>query len=204
MFDGTPCHTLYVKNLNDKVKKLELLRQLYSIFSSYGTVIDIMVSKAPKMRGQAFITFKDISDAANAMKRMQGFPFYEKAMNIAYSRRESHVITQAKKYVPAKDERTLAKETNAKVAAKKKTSDEEEPAATIYVENLPDEANESMLNLLFSQFPGFKKSRPIPAGGKAFVEFADAGAATSAKDALQGFKVTPERPIKLTFAKNNS
>ena len=68
-----------------------------------------MVSKAPKMRGQAFITFKDISDAANAMKRMQGFPFYEKAMNIAYSRRESHVITQAKKYVPAKDERTLAK-----------------------------------------------------------------------------------------------
>ena len=58
-------------------------------------------------------------------------------------------------------------ETNAKVAAKKKTGgEEEEPAATIYVENLPDEANESMLNLLFSQFPGFKKSRPIPAGGK--------------------------------------
>jgi RNA recognition motif-containing protein len=64
----------------------------------------------------------------------------------------------------------LTLETNAKVAAKKKTSDEEEPAATIYVENLPDEANESMLNLLFSQFPGFKKSRPIPAGGKGFFD----------------------------------
>ncbi len=36
----------------------------------------------------------------------------------------------------------------------------------------------------------------------AFVEFADPGAATSAKDALQGFKVTPDRPIKLTYAKN--
>ena len=104
-------------------------------------------------------------------------------MMISFAKRESHVITQAKKYVPPKDERTLAKglskkqniqniertfkETNAKVAAKKKPAgDEEEPAATIYVENLPDEANESMLNLLFSQFPGFKKSRPIPAGGK--------------------------------------
>ncbi|CBY13172.1 unnamed protein product [Oikopleura dioica] len=203
MFDGTPCHTLYVKNLNDKIKKIELTRQLYAMFSTYGMVLDIMVSKAPKLRGQAFITYKDISDAANALKRMQGFPFYEKAMMISFAKRESHVITQAKKYVPPKDERTLAKETNAKLAAKKKPAgDEEEPAATIYVENLPDEANESMLNLLFSQFPGFKKSRPIPAGGKAFVEFADPGAATSAKDALQGFKVTPDRPIKLTYAKN--
>ena len=33
----------------------------------------------------------------------------------------------------------------------------EEISATIYVENLPNEANESMLNLLFQQFPGFKK-----------------------------------------------
>ena len=87
MYDGTPCHTLYVKNLNDKIKKIELTRQLYALFSTYGMVIysyqtqkteiktlkvlDIMVSKAPKLRGQAFITYKDISDAANAMKRMQ-------------------------------------------------------------------------------------------------------------------------------------
>ena len=47
-----------------------------------------------------------------------------------------------------------------------------------------------------------KFSRPIPSGGKAFIEFMDATQATTAKDALQGFKVTPERPIKLTFAKN--
>ena len=53
---------------------------------------------------------------------------------------------------------------NAKVAAKKRAAGGatpmeggEEPNATIFVENLPNEANESMLNLLFSQFPGFKK-----------------------------------------------
>ena len=39
----------------------------------------------------------------------KGFPFYEKAMMISFAKRESHVITQAKKYVPPKDERTLAK-----------------------------------------------------------------------------------------------
>ena len=56
---------------------------------------------------------------------------------------------------------------NAKLAKKKgavPTANGEEASATIYVENLPNEANESMLNLLFQQFPGFKKSRPLPSG----------------------------------------
>ena len=60
---------------------------------------------------------------------------------------------------------------NAKVAAKKRAAGgaaapqegSEEPNATIFVENLPNEANESMLNLLFSQFPGFKKRSVEPA-----------------------------------------
>ena len=30
-----------------------------------------MVSKAPNMRGQAFLTFKEIAEASNAMKRLQ-------------------------------------------------------------------------------------------------------------------------------------
>ena len=47
-----------------------------------------------------------------------------------------------------------------------------------------------------------KVSRPIPSGGKAFIEFHESTQASTAKDALQGFKVTPERPIKLSFAKN--
>ena len=61
-------------------------------------------------------------------------------------------------------------ELNAKLAKKRgavaMAPNGEEASATIYVENLPNEANESMLNLLFQQFPGFKKSRPLPSGGK--------------------------------------
>jgi len=167
MLEGRPCHTIYVNNLNDKVKKLELIRSLYSLFSSYGMVIDIMVSKTPKLRGQAFLTFKEIADASTAMRRLQGFPFYDKPMKIAFAKRESTIITQAKKYQAPKDERAQAKEQNAKLAAKRRAAggggalpsveSGEEPNATIFVENLPTEANESMLNLLFSQFPGFKK-----------------------------------------------
>lgn len=32
------------------------------------------------MRGQAFVVFKDISSATNALRSMQGFPFYDKPM----------------------------------------------------------------------------------------------------------------------------
>ena len=32
------------------------------------------------MRGQAFIVFRDIGSATNALRQMQGFPFYDKPM----------------------------------------------------------------------------------------------------------------------------
>lgn len=32
------------------------------------------------MRGQAFVIFKEISSASNALRSMQGFPFYDKPM----------------------------------------------------------------------------------------------------------------------------
>merc|ERR1712227_228836 len=200
--EGRPCHTIYINNINDKVKKVELLRQVYALTSTYGQVIDIMISKAPKLRGQAFVTYKEIADASSAIKRLQGFPFYDKPLKVAFARRESTMITQAKKYQAPKDERAQAKEMNAKLAKKKgavPTANGEEASATIYVENLPNEANESMLNLLFQQFPGFKKSRPLPSGGKAFIDFAEARQAASAKTALNGFKVTPEKAIQLSF-----
>lgn len=32
------------------------------------------------MRGQAFVIFKEMSSATNALRSMQGFPFYDKPM----------------------------------------------------------------------------------------------------------------------------
>ena len=36
--------------------------------------------KTLKMRGQAFVIFKDINSGTNALRSMQGFPFYDKPM----------------------------------------------------------------------------------------------------------------------------
>lgn len=32
------------------------------------------------MKGQAFVIFKEVNSASNALRSMQGFPFYDKPM----------------------------------------------------------------------------------------------------------------------------
>lgn len=39
-----------------------------------------MALKTLKMRGQAFVIFKEVTSATNALRGMQGFPFYDKPM----------------------------------------------------------------------------------------------------------------------------
>uniref|UniRef100_A0A3B4GC40 Small nuclear ribonucleoprotein polypeptide B2 n=1 Tax=Pundamilia nyererei TaxID=303518 RepID=A0A3B4GC40_9CICH len=78
--DIRPNHTIYINNINDKIKKEELKRSLYALFSQFGQVIDIVAMKTMKMRGQAFVIFKELAAATNALRQLQGFPFYNKPM----------------------------------------------------------------------------------------------------------------------------
>lgn len=94
--DIRPSHTIYINNLNEKIKKDELKKSLYAIFSQFGQILDIVALKTLKMRGQAFIIFKEIASATNALRTMQGFPFYDKPMRINYAKTESDVIAKAK------------------------------------------------------------------------------------------------------------
>ncbi len=50
------------------------------MFSQFGTVLDVVALKTLRMRGQAFVVFKDTASATNAMRAMQKFPFYDKPM----------------------------------------------------------------------------------------------------------------------------
>lgn len=58
----------------------ELKRSLYALFSQFGQIIDIVAMKTMKMRGQAFVVFKELAAATNALRQLQGFPFYNKPM----------------------------------------------------------------------------------------------------------------------------
>ncbi|XP_055712946.1 U1 small nuclear ribonucleoprotein A [Phlebotomus papatasi] len=216
--DIRPNHTIYINNLNEKVKKEELKKSLYAIFSQFGQILDIVAMTTLKMRGQAFVIFKEISSATNALRTMQGFPFYDKPMRIQYSKTDSDLVAKMKgtfkerpkKVKPPKpisSEDKKAKKTknvnNADASGTNASSTTEQPPNQIlFLTNLPEETNEMMLSMLFNQFPGFKEVRLVPNRHDiAFVEFASELQSSAAKEALQGFKITPTHAMKISFAK---
>ncbi|CRL02449.1 CLUMA_CG015081, isoform A [Clunio marinus] len=212
--DIRPSHTIYINNLNEKVKKDELKKSLYAIFSQFGQILDIIALKTLKMRGQAFIIFKEISSATNALRTMQGFPFYDKPMRINYSKTESDVIAKAKGTFKERAKKPKVQKIQEEKKAKKpKSMDptqaaiqssnaEQPPNQILFLTNLPDETNEMMLSMLFNQFPGFKEVRLVPGRHDiAFVEFASEIQSGAAREALQNFKITPTHSMKISFAK---
>ena len=74
----------------------DLKKSLYAIFSQFGQILDIVALKTLKMRGQAFVIFQDITAATTAAKSMQGFPFYDKPMRIAFAKTDSDIIAKKK------------------------------------------------------------------------------------------------------------
>lgn len=74
-------YSLYVTNLpSAKIQKDDLRLSLYTLFTTYGSVLDVIALKTMKMRGQAHIVFKDIQSATQAMRALQGFEFFGKEM----------------------------------------------------------------------------------------------------------------------------
>jgi RNA recognition motif-containing protein len=58
----------------------ELKRSLYALCSQYGKILDIVALKTPKLRGQAWVAFSEITSATNAFRGLRDFDFYGKSM----------------------------------------------------------------------------------------------------------------------------
>ncbi|KAL5963481.1 U2 small nuclear ribonucleoprotein B [Taenia solium] len=226
--DIRPNHTLYVNNLNDKMKKADLKRALYYLFSPYGRVLEIIAMKTPKMRGQAFIIFQALTSATTALRVLQGFQLFDKPMRIQYARKNSTQIevlqgvnaeTQKKKEEEREKRRRrkLAQRQAAAAAAAAAAGgagavvngqagadgevDTEPPNRVLFVSNLPEETTDAMLTMLFNQFSGFKEARRA-VGGIGFVEYETEAQATAAKVTYHGFKLTRTHAISVTYAKH--
>ena len=88
--------TLYVNHLNEKIK-IDLLREnLYYLFSQFGDVLEINLRKSRKMRGQAFIVYKDINEATRAKVSLNNFLFLGSRINVDYARTKSDIIVKIK------------------------------------------------------------------------------------------------------------
>ncbi len=103
-----PNHTLYINNLNGKIKKQQLRKSLYNLFVSYGRVVAVIAIKGVKMRGQAFIVFDDIQNSTAALRSLQGVIFYDKPMRLSYARRDSDAIRFSKEQIAEKTAALIA------------------------------------------------------------------------------------------------
>ncbi|KAK9778303.1 putative RRM domain-containing protein [Seiridium cardinale] len=89
MASNSPIATVYVRNLEERVKPEPLREALEAIFSEYGNVIDIVAKTNLKAKGQAFVVFDNAESALKAIEEVQGFELFEKPMQVALARTRS-------------------------------------------------------------------------------------------------------------------
>ncbi|EYU46737.1 hypothetical protein ABFS82_04G013900 [Erythranthe guttata] len=233
--DVSPNMTIYINNLNEKIKLDELKKSLNAVFSQFGKILEVLAFKTLKHKGQAWVVFEEVSSATNALRQMQGFPFYDKPMRIQYAKTKSDVVAKSDgTFVP----REKRRKHDDKGRKKKEQHDANQAAANLnpayaggygathplsqmpmmgaravpdapappnnilFIQNLPHQTTSMMLQMLFSQCPGFKEVRMVEAKpGIAFVEYENEMQSTVAMQGLQGFKITDDNPMLITYAK---
>ena len=79
-----PNQTLYIQNLSEKVKKGPMKKALYSAFSPFGKVLEIIHLRSISLRGQAWVVLSDVAASTTAMAQMQSFRLFDKPMVSVY------------------------------------------------------------------------------------------------------------------------
>ncbi|EPS97856.1 hypothetical protein FOMPIDRAFT_1149593 [Fomitopsis schrenkii] len=184
--------TLYIQNLNEKIKIPVLKASLRGLFKSYGEVLDVVAHGNLRMRGQAFVSFESAEVAQKALKEVRGFPLYSKPMQISFARTRSDAVVKkldghrfedhkrrrlehkkATRYTnPLKRKykaRKLAMELDGSgavpVSKRPNVQMPDEylpPNKILFLQNLPDSVTKDQLMALFSQYPNLHEVRLIP------------------------------------------
>lgn len=212
-----PNATIYIKNIDWKVKKPLLRRALYSLFSRHGKVLEVITLRRDGLRGQAWIIFDEAASATAALQAEQGFTLFGRDLVLSYARvtsdriskRDGTYVPKAKR-VKLEDTRKVEEEAAATAADAPRDNNKEEklppidnslPSKYLLAQDLPSDCNQMALQILFRQYAGFKEVR-MPRPGLAFVEFDDEPHATLAKTGLHGFALSPTDKLILTYGKS--
>lgn len=92
-YDSTPPgNTLYIRNLRERVGPSRMRQLLYAVFSKFGTLIDVVMLKTKKMRGQAFVCFAELANAVRAKEELDGFSFLNRTLVIQFARTQSYAL----------------------------------------------------------------------------------------------------------------
>lgn len=143
-----PCRTLYFRNLNEKVNKDELARRLKMLVSRYASVVDVITWSSMRLRGQAFVTFRTVDDAAKIKSILDNFFFLGTSMKI-------HFAKDVSKRYKVKQEATFR------------------PTKTLVIKKLGESITSAMLEAAFEGEKGLVGVRHVPVKKIALIDFID-------------------------------
>merc|ERR1719387_922850 len=196
--------TLYVSNIEDKIKTKGIKKILYEVFSQFGKILDVLVIKKLSLRGQAWIIFADILSATNALQGMQAFPILGKPIRIQYAKTKSTLISKIDGTIDDETFKNLTTLTKKRLKDTDKTSSDLEAKSIqinsnqlensenkiLFVENLPPATTPEMMTMLFQQFTGFLEARMVSSKpGIAFIRFKTEAYASLAKSGTNNFRI---------------
>ncbi|WVQ84235.1 hypothetical protein IAT38_006387 [Cryptococcus sp. DSM 104549] len=132
------CETLYLQNLNEKVRIPVIQQTLENLFKPYRAILPIVAHRSVRMRGQAFVSFPDVETANKARKDVAEFPLYGKPIQVSFAKSRSDSVVKklesetkfeehTKQRLEAKKEKRKNNPLRQKQQAKLKAEDE--PAA---------------------------------------------------------------------------
>mmetsp|Transcript_27415 Transcript_27415/g.36657 ORF Transcript_27415/g.36657 Transcript_27415/m.36657 type:complete len:156 (-) Transcript_27415:484-951(-) len=93
---GKPNATVYVQNLNERVKTSDLKNQLFQLFSQIGEVHEVHAKRNIKFRGQAFVVAHDESIAETMIKDLRGYMLFGKPLRLTFAKSDSDLIAKLK------------------------------------------------------------------------------------------------------------
>lgn len=191
-------------------------------------VLEIITLRRDGLRGQGWVIFEDVQAATAALNAEQGFTFFGRELKLSYANEKSDRIAKRDgSYVPKAKRRKREDQKNQTTASNDKppvtttttnveTSTNEDqpppsppettavdatpPSHILLATDLPADVNEMMLSMLFRQYDGFAEVR-LPRDGLAFIEFDTEPHATLALERLNGFQLTKDDSLKLTYGK---
>lgn len=199
-----PNNTIYVNNINEKLKREELVQSLRHVFGQFGKIVDIICyTKILKAKGQAFIVFDAQESATKALTEMQNFMFYNKPIRVSYAKSKSDAISKRDgSFKPRMKRPREKKKVKGEPAAKKLMTESSQQAVqqsnVLLVSNLPDDANQTMIQMLFRKYPGYH-SVTTPKGGQCQVRFNTPANANISMRAMQGFKFFNNVKLDLSY-----
>ncbi|KAH4701020.1 hypothetical protein HBH67_138180 [Parastagonospora nodorum] len=219
-----PIETIYVSNLEERVKIDTMKEALTKVFQYYGPILDIIAKSSLKRKGQAFVVFDSEKSALEAIEEMSGFELYGKALKVSKAKTHSDETVKrkaAEMFEEHKRKRLMQKdfkraEEDAKAQANPAVTTEKPRAAksgaavvpdeyvrpnkVLFLQNIPRDIDEEDLTNVFDRFKGFKEVRLVSVRAVAFAEFENEQFAITAKEATANTPIGAEgKPMKVTY-----